>query len=355
MLHEFLSANRSEILRHSWDRVTARSPQQSLTEALRFGVQLFLDDLIAILRTGGDRSASISRDATLHGERLHKLGFAVAQVVHGYGDVCQVVTQLAIEAHTSIDVDEFRILNRCLDDAIAFAVTEHGRLQDIANSTGESDRLGALAHELRNSLQTAELAYQVLKAGQVAIGGSTGEILGRSLTTLRSLVDRSLVQVRLDSGIRRDEEIDVPSFLEETEASGSLAALERGVSLTVDRGDLGVKVEGDRQLLRSAVSNLLQNAFKFTRDGGHVQLRSTSNHARVVIEVQDECAGLEPSRLAKLFDGRQKHAGAKTGMGLGLVISRRAIEAMGGTLSARNHAEVGCVFTVDLPRLQPAS
>ena len=211
MLHEFLSTNRSEILRHSWDRVTARSPQQPLAEALRFGVQLFLDDLIATLRTGGDRSDSISRDATLHGERLQKLGFAVAQVVHGYGDVCQVVTQLAIEAHTNIDVDEFRILNRCLDDAIAFAVTEHGRLQDVSNSTGETDRLGVLAHELRNSLQTAEIAYQVLRAGQVAIGGSTGEILGRSLATLHLLVDRSLVQVRLDAGIRRDETIDVPN------------------------------------------------------------------------------------------------------------------------------------------------
>jgi len=354
MLHEFLSTNRSEILRHSWDRVTARSPQQRLAEALRFGVQLFLDDLIATLRTGGDRSDSISRDATLHGERLQKLGFAVAQVVHGYGDVCQVVTQLAIEAHTNIDVDEFRILNRCLDDAIAFAVTEHGRLQDVSNSTGETDRLGVLAHELRNSLQTAEIAYQVLRAGQVAIGGSTGEILGRSLATLHLLVDRSLVQVRLDAGIRRDETIDVPSFLEETAASGSLAALERGVSLTVDRGDLGVTVEGDRHLLRSAVSNLLQNAFKFTPDGGHVQLRSVASPARVVIEVQDECEGLEPSGLPTLFDGRHKHSRAKTGMGLGLVISRRAIEAMGGTLTARNHPEAGCVFTVDLPRLQAA-
>jgi hypothetical protein len=58
-------------------------------------------------------------------------GFTVGQVVHGYGDVCQAVTDLAVEMGAPISTDDFRTLNRCLDDAIAGAVTEYAGEQDV--------------------------------------------------------------------------------------------------------------------------------------------------------------------------------------------------------------------------------
>jgi signal transduction histidine kinase len=350
MLHEFLSTNRLAILALTWDRVSARDPRQPASDALRLGIEEFLDDLIATLRTGRDHSNSINRDATLHGERLQRLGYPVAQVVHGYGDVCQVVTQLAIEGRAGIDVDEFRILNRCLDDAIAFAVTEHGRRRELSSSAEVSDRLGALAHELRNALHTADLGYTILRSGRVAIGGSTGEVLGRSLGTMQSLIDRALVQVRLDAGGWTGERLEVSTFLDEAEAAGSLAALDQGISLSVDRGESGVRVEGDRQLLGSAISNLLQNAFKFTPKGGAVALRTVTDAERVLIEVEDECGGLDPGQMSALLDGMRKRSGKGSGLGLGLVISKRAVEAMGGNLRARNRPDIGCVLVIDLPR-----
>ena len=62
--------------------------------------------------------------ATAHGKELLKLGFTVDQVVHDYGDLCQAITDLAFERDAPFSIDEFRTLNRCLDNAIADAVTE---------------------------------------------------------------------------------------------------------------------------------------------------------------------------------------------------------------------------------------
>ena len=79
----------------------------------------------------------------------------MAQVIHGYGDVCQAVTELADETSARITADEFHTLNRCLDDAIAEAVTEYARLRESAFAEGETQRSGVLAHEMRNRFRHA--------------------------------------------------------------------------------------------------------------------------------------------------------------------------------------------------------
>ena len=134
-----------------------------------------------------------------------RLGFTVGQVIQGYGDVCQVVTELAIELQVPITADEFRIFNKCLDDAVCHAVTEYGRQREKSLFAEETERLGYLAHELRNRLSTAMLSFEALKSGNVGINGRTSQLLGRSLVGLRNLIDRSLSEVRLDAGIQKRE------------------------------------------------------------------------------------------------------------------------------------------------------
>jgi signal transduction histidine kinase len=239
-----------------------------------------------------------------------------------------------------------------MDDAIAQAVTEHVRLLEWSASNEESKRLGFLAHELRNFLHTASLCYEVLKTGTVGMTGSTGAVLGRSLLGLRLLVDRTLAEVRLDIDIHHFERIDISAFLEEMEATGVIGWKEHGVSLSVERGDAGVAVRADRQLLASAISNLLQNAFKFTREKGHVCLRTSTTETSVVIEIEDECGGLRPGEIDDLLARSRRGGREKSGLGLGLAISKRAIETAGGTLRVRDLPHIGCVFTIDLPRLR---
>jgi hypothetical protein len=107
----------------------------------------------------------------------------------------------------------------------------------------------------------------------------------------------------------------------------------------------------DKQMLSSSVANLLQNAFKFTRSHSHVTLRAYGRGERVLIEVEDECGGLPTCKEKTLFTSFQQHGADRSGLGLGLSISRRAVEACGGTLGVRDMPGLGCVFTIDLPRL----
>ncbi len=123
----------------------------------------------------------IAVSAIQHGHDLLVQGFTVSQVVHDYGDVCQSITELAVEMNAPISTDDFRMLNQCLDDAIAGAVTEYGRERNQSTRDGEAargtEKLGFLAHELRNLVNTAILAFEVVKTGDVGVKGSTGNVL----------------------------------------------------------------------------------------------------------------------------------------------------------------------------------
>lgn len=196
MLHEFIAANRDEIIRRCRAKVATRSIPPSTEAEIDHGVPVFLEQLMDGLRLGDVTHPEIARTAVKHGHDLLRQGFTVSQVVHDYGDVCQAITELAVELNAPIDTDDFRALNRCLDDAIAGAVTEYGRERNQSGIDDESargsERLGFFAHELRNLLNTSLMAFEVLKTGNVGVGGSTGGVLHRSLMASRSLVTRSL-------------------------------------------------------------------------------------------------------------------------------------------------------------------
>jgi hypothetical protein len=178
MLHQFLTVHRQEIIDLTRRKVALRRAPRATESELENGVPLFLEQLTEILRSetegaGGTRT-EMARSAARHGGELRQAGFTVGQVVHDYGDVCQAVTELAIELRTPIAAEEFKILNRCLDEAIAQAVTEFARQREVSLSDRETERLGFFAHELRNLLSNAMLSFEVLKTGAVGIGGSTG-------------------------------------------------------------------------------------------------------------------------------------------------------------------------------------
>jgi signal transduction histidine kinase len=182
MLFEFIDLNREEIVTRTRERVRGRAWPSVSDQEIEHGVPLFLTQLADTLRLETTAepfsSDAVGATATRHGAELLAAGFNVAQVVHDYGDICQAVTEIAIEQHAPITVEEFHTLNRCLDTAIAEAVTEHTRLVALKRSEEEVERLGQAAHELRNLLNAALLAFHALKRGMVAINGNTGAVLG---------------------------------------------------------------------------------------------------------------------------------------------------------------------------------
>jgi signal transduction histidine kinase len=350
MLDEFIRANRAEIISRARSKVAERPAPRPTEHELTDGVPLFLDQLVDRLKDASPSHGEIGVSATAHGKEMLRHGFSVAQVVQGYGDVCQVVTELALETTAPIATEDFQTLNRCLDTATADAVSEFEHQRDRGVSARETERLGFLTHELRNQLTTAVMAFDLLKKGNVAVGGSTGAVLGRSLAGLRETIDRALAQVRLDSGLHARARFRLSDFIDEIEVGATFEANRVEMTLTVARGSGGAEVEVDRHTLASAVGNLLQNAFKFTQAGKGVTLTTRATAGHVFIDVEDACGGLPPGGAEALFRPYEQRSANRSGLGLGLAISRRGVEANGGDLLVRDLPGKGCVFTIGLPR-----
>ncbi len=370
-MHSFLSNNRDELIERCKEKVARRPNRAATPQQLANGVPVFLEQLTETLRAedegelaegvrisgpaGGDAKAlsQIGVSATAHGKTLLNLGYTLDQLVHDYGDLCQSITDLAVERDAPFSVSQFRTLNRCLDNAIADAVTGFSAQRDAAlslrRSADENERLGNLVHELRNYLQTAMLAFTALESGKVPISGSTGALVKRSLVALADRLDHSLGEVRAragESGTARP--FSVADFVDEARGIASLCAAERGCSFVVPEVQRSLGIAGNRDHLLAALVNLLQNAFKFTHPRSEVTLHAYSAGDRVCIDVEDRCGGLPQDFSEKMFKPFTQGSLDRSGLGLGLSIARRTIEADGGSLTVRDVPGTGCVFTVSL-------
>lgn len=371
----FLTNNRSALVARCKVKVAARCGTAATETQLANGVPLFLDQLIRTLQaeddghveagvrisgaSGGDGLAlsEIGLSATAHGASLLGLGYSVDQVVHGYGDLCQSITDLAFERDAPFSVDEFRTLNRCLDNAIANAVTEFSILRESRELERHNDqtreRIGFLVHELRNAVSTASLALEALEFGNMNTRGATGAVLKRSLTSMGTLIRRAVEEVRLGSGAER-QLFSVSSLIAYAEGAARLAADAAGCSFVVSPVDPTLMVLANRATLLSALTNLLQNAFKFSHAHTEISLSASEVAGQACIDVRDHCGGLPAGSVEKMFAPFIQRGADRTGLGLGLAIARESVESDFGTLSVQDMPGVGCVFTIALP-LQPAS
>jgi len=339
---------------------------------LDHGITVFLDQIIKTLEAEESSEPGESRRvsgpsggaeavfsemgvaAKEHGRELLQHGFTIDQVVHDYGDLCQSITDLAVELKVAISNDEFRTLNRCLDNAIAVASTEFNAQRDnifADKDARANERLGFFAHELRNHLNSATLALSAIKMGSVGLTGATGAVLDRSLVALRRLIERSLAEARTTAGIPVQHQLfSVAELIAEVQLSAGLEAKVNKCTLTVSYVDSKLAVEADRELLLAALGNLLQNAFKFSHPGSEILLKVYAMSDRIRIEVEDKCGGLPSGDVERIFLPFTQTGENRSGSGLGLSISRRSVEANNGTLTARDIPSDGCVFTIDLPR-----
>jgi len=370
MLHEFLSNNRSELIARCRAKVATRE-HSATAEQLQNGVPMFLEQLIKTLRSEQANSAlddqtisvapertrplaELGASATLHGQEMLALGFTVDEVVHNYGDLCQAITDLALARDAPFAVNEFRTLNRCLDNAIAFAVTafslQHDFVESDRHNAEENKRMGFFVHELRNLLGTAKLAHTACRTGNLSLGGATGGILERSLDGLDSLIQSTVSLVRNEHLNGMQDLISVADFAAELEATSVLAAVAKQCRLTIMPVDPLLAIRGNRSMLLAAVVNLLQNAFKFTHLHSEVTLACYAVNDSVLIEVSDHCGGLGAEVAERMFQPFEQGSSDRSGLGLGLTIARQFVVANSGRLSVRDLPDVGCVFTVTLPR-----
>jgi hypothetical protein len=211
MLHDFVTSNRQALIEHCRANVAKRFAPAAVPAELAYGVPVFLQQLAEVLRceqrTGAREAAdavglpgstAIGRSAALHGAELLRLGFTIDQVVHDYGDVCQSITELAIKKHADISVDEFRTLNRCLDNAIADSVRAFEQPPPVEVSKSEPLHavLGEFYTEQTRLIQIVAQSFAAIKTGNIGLSGATGALLEHALEQLRLLTERTLPEIR---------------------------------------------------------------------------------------------------------------------------------------------------------------
>jgi signal transduction histidine kinase len=372
-MHRFLSNNREELIERCKAKVAQRPKRGATSEQLANGIPLFLQQLTSTLEaeaagdlaegqrisgaTGGDAHAlsEIGVSAAAHGKELLRLGYSVDQVVHDYGDLCQAITDLAVERDAPFSIDQFRTLNRCLDNAIADAMTEFSALRDASTTrrfqAEENERLGVLVHEMRNFLHVAVLGFTAIESGVVPVGGSTGALVKRSMVNMSDLLERSLGDVRSKAVDPEPTHVfSLAGFIADARHLAALGADARGCTFEVPEVDARIGITGNRDHLLAALTNLLMNAFKFTHAGTSVMLHAYADGDHVAIEVKDHCGGLLKGFAESMFKPFTQGGLDRSGLGLGLSIARRTVQAHGGSLTVRDVTGEGCVFTMRLQR-----
>jgi signal transduction histidine kinase len=211
--------------------------------------------------------------------------------------------------------------------------------------------IGYHVHEMRNLIGTAITAFEVLGTANGAAASRASRVLQRTLSGLSALVNQSVLDVRLERGIQNAEVVSVGACIDEIAEASVLEATARGLRFSVGpRVGQDVAVKADRQVFAAIVTNLIQNAFKYTRPHTTVTLGVVARTDRVRIEVRDECGGFavgqDPSGGLIAPQGSDR-----SGLGLGLAFCRRGVEALEGELACRSTPGQGCAFTFDLSRL----
>jgi hypothetical protein len=187
-LHDFITTHRVELIARCQAKAAMRRASTTAPSGPDHGVPVFLDQLVIELRHGPSQTHAIATGASAHGADILRQGGSASHVVHGYGDVCQSITDLAVETDVSIDTGSFRTLNRCLDDAIAGAVTSHAR-EGAATTLQASEAFKAF-------LDTAISAFAMLRQGDVPLTGNTGSLLGRCLQSMSTQLASHPIETR---------------------------------------------------------------------------------------------------------------------------------------------------------------
>lgn len=296
-----------------------------------------------------------SRVAAEHGEQRLGLGFSLDGVVREYGALRDAILAVARAEQVVVREPEADVLFDCIITGIAEAVSEYQRQRDAELQRHMNEHFAFIAHELRNPLGSALTALSMLeRKGQLNTAERFAQVLHRGLTRMHELIDTTLRTAQLATAIHLQlEPVTLAALLEDMEMSAAANAEERHVTLTFQVFD-DVTINVDQRLVRSALTNLVRNAVKFSHAGGEVMVRARGTAERVLIEVEDSCGGLPPGTVQQAFAPFAQLGTDRSGFGLGLAIAKQAAEAHQGVIRVQDLPGKGCIFVLELPVTPPA-
>ncbi len=276
----------------------------------------------------------------------------LATLVLGFSDAREVSA-----AYRALVEDIARQLALALDRAISYERLEQERERAESASRAKDEFLAMLGHELRNPLSPILTATQLMRLRGVDVFEKERTVIERQVQHMIRLVDDLLDVSRITRGkvdLRR-RPIEVSEVVAQAVELSSPAMEARAHRLTLDVPSTGLVVHADPHRLAQVITNLLNNAAKYTPHGGGIHVAAHTVDSTVAISVRDSGIGIDPKLLPHVFDlfvqGRQGIDRAGGGLGLGLAIARTLIELHGGKIRARSAGKgQGSEFSVELPR-----
>jgi signal transduction histidine kinase len=222
----------------------------------------------------------------------------------------------------------------------------------------QSDFIATVSHELRTPLASITGASDTLHRDDIELSDATrarlSNLIWHQSRRLTALVDDVLMVGRLGGATVTAESVpvDAVAVAREVVETASLS-LPASIDIALNSGDELPRVRGDRQLLEQVLTNLVENAVKYSPDGGHIDVTLDARVRTMRISVADEGIGIAASDLDVIFEKFFRVApvatGPVSGTGLGLYIVRELVERMGGAIRVRSRLGHGTTFDVDLP------
>ena len=340
-----------------WQRIVqgTLAPQSMPRVELRDHLPEFLQEIVGALRKDAGLyspvlQSELATTAEGHGEQRLRLGFSLDSVVREYGAMRDAIVATANDLGVRMSFGDLQIVFDCMITGIARAVSQYSYERDAELLRHANEHFAFIAHELRNPLSSAMTAVQLLSAqGQLPAKNRVVAALERGLQRTSELIEQTLKIARFASGIElHPEPTTLRALFEDVEIDAISAAEAKQIVLRVkiqSDGEFAV----DARLIRSAISNLLRNAVKYSHPGSVVELRGSIVNQRAVIEIEDSCGGLEPGKIEAAFAPFVRLDSNQSGFGLGLAIAKQAVDAHGGTIRVQNLPEKGCIFVLEFP------
>jgi signal transduction histidine kinase len=353
--HDVLKAQRNDLISR-WMAKSERSvvsgtlPPSELLDHM----PAFVDEIIAALYPDAIPLPPESAHAEEHGAQRLRLGFDVAQVVYEYGLLGECILETAGQAGISIQLRDQIVLSRCLNAGIADALRQYVSQRDLEQQRQASEHIGFIAHEVRNPLSAARLAFHRLRQTDLASGGRSVDLLERNLRRTAEVIENALAQSSLKMGLEpKLQPIDLGNLLRSVQDDLALEFEARDISPSISLPTPGLTIRADSRLLRSALVNLVSNAIKFSREGSSIVVGARREDGQVTIDVADSCGGLPAGKAEELFAPLVQRNEDRSGYGLGLAIALQAAAAHAGTIKLRDVPGHGCVFSIVLPAALP--
>ena len=312
--------------------------------------------LVGALRHGAIGEHSIGAAprhlAQSHGRQRFHAGFDIAAVVREHLVLRDVIFEVLADNGYRPDLAEVDAVARFLFGALAETASTYAIERDREVSDQAERYIGFLAHELRNPLGTARLALELMRDQGQLPDEKSARSLERALASMQELLDGALSNFAARRAPRPERtSFELGDFLREVMAESTAETQSKGIATAIEVAGGAIPVQADARLLRSAVSNLVRNAIKFSHPGTAVRVEAKRADGRVSIAVTDGCGGLPPGSVERLFNPFVQAGADRTGFGLGLAIAKQVADAHEGAIRVHDLPGRGCVFVIDLPDL----